>query len=104
MFNLGRAIQSEWEVQIQSDGSFAYCSAEIGVIVFGVNSLGSVFEQVSWSIVPNESSEAFTYAYNGIRAAFFAQGAVRLCDQGSACDFCEQLRDIQESPEVAKVL
>ncbi len=41
MFNLGRAIQSEWEVQIQSDGSFAFCSAEIDVIVFGVNSLGS---------------------------------------------------------------
>ncbi len=49
MFNLGRAIQSEWELQIQSDGSFAFCSAEIGVIVFGVNSLGSVSKQVSWS-------------------------------------------------------
>ncbi len=71
MFNLGRAIQSKWELQIQSDGSFAFCSAEIGVIVFGVNSLGSVFKQVSWSIVPNESSDAFAYAYNGIRAAFF---------------------------------
>ncbi len=77
------------------------------MIVFGVNSLGSVFKQVSWSIVPNESSEAFTYAYNGIRAAFFGlfkKGAVRLFEPGSACDFCEQLRDIQESPEVAKVL
>ena len=70
MFHLGRAIQCEWELQIQLDGSFAFCSAEIGVIVFGVNSLGSVFKQVSWSIVPNESSEAFTYAYNCIRAAF----------------------------------
>jgi hypothetical protein len=55
MFNLGSAIQYEWELQIQSDGSCAFCSAEIGVIVFGVNSLGSVFKQVSWSIVPNES-------------------------------------------------
>ncbi len=107
MFNLGRAIQSEWKLQIQSDGSFAFCSAEIGVIVFGVNSLGSVFKLVSWSIVPNESSEAFTYAHNCIRAAFFGlfkKGAVRLCEQGSACDCCEQLRDIQESPEVAKVV
>ena len=76
------------------------------MIVFGVNPLGSVFKQVSWSIVPNESSEAFTYAYNRIRAAFlglFKKGAVRLCERGSACDFCEQLRDIQESQEVAKV-
>ncbi len=107
MFNLGSAIQSEWELQIQSDGSFAFCSAEIGMIVFGVNSLCSVFKQVSWSIVQNESSEAFTYAYNGIRAAFFGlfkTGAVQLCERGSACNFCEQLRDIQESPEVDKVL
>jgi hypothetical protein len=29
---------------------------------------------------------------------------VRLCERGSACDFCEQLRNIQESQEVAKVL
>ena len=71
LFNLGRAIQREWELQIQSDSSFAFCSAEIGVIVFGVNSLGSVFKKASWSIVPNESSEAFAYAYNGTRAAFF---------------------------------
>jgi hypothetical protein len=108
MFDLGRAIQSKWEVQIQSDGSFgrsAFCSAEIGVIVFGVNSLGSVFKQVSR--FPNESSEAFAYAYNGIRAAFFGlfkKGGVRLCERGSACDFCEQLRDIQDSLGVAKVL
>jgi hypothetical protein len=95
------------ELQIQLDGSFAFCSAEIGVIVLGVNSLGSVFKQVSWSIIPNESSEAFVYAYNGIRAAFFGlfkKGAVRLCERGSACDFCNQLRDIRESPEVVKVL
>jgi hypothetical protein len=25
-------------------------------------------------------------------------------ERGSACNFCDQLRDIQESPEVAKVL
>ena len=108
LFNLGRAIQCEWELQIQSDGSFAFCSADIGVIVFGVNSLGSVFKQVSFSIVPNESSDVFAFAYNGgIRAAFFGlfkKGAVRLCERGSACEFCAQLRDIQESPEVAKVL
>ena len=74
------------------------------MIVFGVNSLGSVFKQASWSIVPNESAEAFTYAYNGIRAAFFGLFTVRLCEPGRACEFCEQLREIQESPKVAKVL
>ncbi len=29
---------------------------------------------------------------------------MRLCERVSVCDFCEQLRDIQESQEVAKVL
>jgi hypothetical protein len=78
-----------------------HCSY-LSIPVFCVNSLGSVFKQVSWSIVPNESAEAFTYAYNGIRAAS-RRGP---CDSepGSACDFCEQLHDIQESQEVAKVL
>ncbi len=77
-------------MQIQSDGSFAFCSADIGVIVFSVKSFGSVFKQVLWSIVPNKSSAAFTYAYNGIRAAFFGllkKGALQLCEQGSACNF-----------------
>ncbi len=51
--------------------------------------------------------KAFAYAYNGIWAAFFGlfkKGTERLCERGSACNFCELLRDIQESPEVVKVL
>ncbi len=58
-------------------------------------------------MVPNESSEAFTYAYNDILAAFFGlfkKGGVRLCERVSACDFFVQLCDIQESQEVANVL
>ncbi len=60
------------------------------MIVFGVNSLGNVFKQVSWSIVLNESSEAFAYAFNCICAAFFSlfkNGAARLCERGSESNF-----------------
>jgi hypothetical protein len=60
-------------------------------------------------MVPNESAQAFAYAYNGIRKAFFELfrlGAVRLCvpRPGHSCAFCEQLLDIQSAPEVAIVL
>jgi hypothetical protein len=109
LFNAGRAMQTGWELQVQADGSFDFCAAKLGVIVFGVNSLRGIFRPVSWSLVPNESSEAFGYAYNGIRAAFFGllkPGAVRLCPArpGHSCAFCEQLLDIQKAPEVARVL
>ena len=103
--NVGRAIQSGWNLHFQGDGSFDYCSSKLGVIVMGVNSLRGIFRPVSWSMVPNESAQAFAYAYNGIRKAFFElfkPGAVRLC--GHSCAFCEQLLDIQSAPEVAIVL
>ncbi len=77
------------------------------MIIIVVTSLGSAFTQVSWSVVPNESFEAFSSAYNGIRAAVFDQfkkGAVRLCARGAGCGFCAELRDIQESLQVVKVL
>ena len=109
LFNVGRAMQTGWELQVQADGSFDYCESKLGVIVFGVHSLRGIFRPVSWSLVPNESSEAFEYAYNGIRVAFFnlfQRGSVRLCPArpGHSCKFCEQLLDIQQAQEVARIL
>jgi hypothetical protein len=62
------AIGSGWQLHIQWDGTFGMCASDIGVIqvVFGVNSLRGIFRPVSWSIVANESSEAFVHCYNGI--------------------------------------
>ena len=68
--NVGRAIQSGWSLHFQGDGSFDYCSSKLGVIVMGVNSLRGIFRPVSWSMVPNESAQAFAYAYNGSRTIF----------------------------------
>jgi hypothetical protein len=107
LLNVGRAIGSKWELHIQSDGTFGLCASDIGVINFGVNSLRGIFRQVSWSIVANESSEAFAYCYNGIRAAFFkllTPGEVRLCPISAKCQCCQQIREVQAMPEVIKVL
>ena len=107
LLNVGRAIGSGWELHIQSDGTFGLCASDIGVIVFGVNSLRGIFRPVWWSIVANESSEAFAYCYNGIRAAFFrllTPGEVRLCPISAQCLCCQQIREVQEMPEVVKVL
>ncbi len=48
IFNVARAIASGWELQIQADGSYEFCTSELGVIVFGVNSLRGIFPRVSW--------------------------------------------------------
>jgi hypothetical protein len=85
ILNVGRAIGSGWQLQIQAVGSFARCASDIGVIILGVDSLRGNLRYVSWPIVlilPNESSEAFSYCFNGIRAEFFKLlflGEVRLC-------------------------
>jgi len=105
IFNIGSAIQSGWEMQLQADGSFNFCASNFGIILFCVNSLRSIFRYVAWSIVPNESSEAFEFAYNGFRVAFFslfAPGKLRVCD--GKCALCDQFRDIQSAPEVIAVL
>ncbi len=64
---------------------------------------------MSWSLVPNESSDAFSAVYNGAREAFFSvltPGAlqVRLCPPGQGCELCDQIRDLQSSREVKAVL
>ncbi len=59
LLNVGRAIGSGWELHLQTDGTFGLCASDIGIIVFGVNSLRGIFRPVSWSIIANESSEAF---------------------------------------------
>jgi hypothetical protein len=107
LLNVGRAIGSRWELHIQSDGTFGLCASDIGVIIFGVNSLRCIFRPVAGSIVANESSEAFAYCYNGIRAAFFrllTPGSVQLCPISAQCLCCQQIREVQEMPEVVKVL
>ena len=35
LFNLARALQSGWPMQVQTDGSFDFCDSKLGVIVFG---------------------------------------------------------------------
>jgi hypothetical protein len=107
IFNFARAIASGWELQIQADESYDFCSSELGVIVLGVNSLRGIFRPVSWSLVRNESLDAFGYAYNGIRASVFSllkPGALRMCLHGEACEFCEQVHNLQQSQHVGNVL
>ncbi len=43
LLNVGRTIGSAWELHIQSDGTFGLCASDIGVVVFGVNSLRGIF-------------------------------------------------------------
>ena len=85
LLNLARSLQSGLPMQVQTDGSFDHCDSKLGVKVFGVNSLRGKFRPVSWSLVPNESSGAFSAVYNGAREAFFSvltPGALRLCPPG----------------------
>ena len=83
--------------------------SDLDVIVFGVNPLHGICRQDSWSIVHNESSDTFTCAYNGISLrtsvlSLLKQCTLRLCSHGDECEFCEQVRNLQQSQEVACVL
>ena len=102
----GRAIQSEWEIELQTDGSFNFCDKEFGLIAIGVNSLRSIFRQISFSIVPSESAEAFMYSYRGGQQTFFRFCKdYRLCPPGTTqCQLCDMVRDIVSSPDVKKLL
>ena len=106
ILNVGRAIGSGWQLHIQADGTFGFCASDIGVIVFGVNSLRCIFRPVSWSIVANESSEAFAYCYNGIRAAFFkllTPCEVRLCPISCAVSRYEKCRRWQRLGKYCRI-
>ena len=94
LMNLGRAIQSEWEVQLQSDGSFNHCSADFGLIAYGVNSLRCKFRIVSYSIVPSEHHHAFISSFNGMEKGFFSLCNMTLCPSDKQCAMCEEVRDI----------
>ncbi len=41
LLNLGRALNSGWEIQLQSDAPFNVCTEAVGELGFGVNSLGA---------------------------------------------------------------
>ena len=94
LMNLGRQIQSEWEVQLQSDGSFNHCSADFGLIAYGVNSLRCKCRIVSYSIVPSEHHNAFIASFNGVEKGFFGLCNMTLCPSDKQCSMCEEVRDI----------
>ncbi len=56
--NIGRALNSGWELQLQVDATFKVCTEAIGVLGFGVNSLGAHMNLVCAALIPdNRESE-----------------------------------------------
>ena len=104
LLNLGRAIQSEWEVQLQADGSFNFCDRKFGLLSFGVNSLNAKFRQVAISMVPSEHSSAFITTFNGIENGFFRLCDMCLCPAETTCKVCEEVRDIVQNPKVKQAI
>ena len=104
LLNLGRAIQSEWEVQLQADGSFNFCDRKFGLLSFGVNSLNEKFQQVTISLVPSEHNTAFSTTYNGIENGFFKLCDMQLCPAEKDCKVCEEVRDIVQNPLVTQAI
>ena len=104
LLNLGRAIQSEWELQLQADGSFNFCDRKFGLLCFGVNSLNAKFQQVAISIVLSEHSTAFITTYNDIENVFSRLCDMNLCPAESECRVCEEVRDIVQHPKVKQAI
>ncbi len=79
LMNIGRAIQSGWEVQLQSYGSFNHCSADFGIIAYGLNSLRCQCRIISYSIVPSKHYLSFLASYIGVEKGFFSLCNMTLC-------------------------
>ena len=94
LMNIGRAIQSGWEVQLQSNGSFNHCSADFGLIAYGLNSLHCQCRTISYSIVPSERHFSFLASHIGVEKGFFSLCNMTLCPSDKQCSLCEEVRDI----------
>jgi hypothetical protein len=72
LLNIGRALNSGWEMQLQVDATFKVCTEAVGVLGFGVNSLGAHMNLVCTALIPDnrESEEMMKETWNAIRRAF----------------------------------
>ncbi len=70
LLNVCRALNSGWPLQIQADATYGICAEAVGLLGFGVNSLGAHIHLVGMAIIPeSESTKLYTETWTAIREA-----------------------------------
>ena len=52
LFNPLKVVNSGWQLQVQADATFRVCVEEVGLLGFGVNSLGAKSHLTVVSLIP----------------------------------------------------
>ncbi len=61
--NMARAVNSGSQKQDHTDTAFNWCGKEVTLVGFGMNRMGTHFNQVSVSLVNTESKEGIKNSY-----------------------------------------
>ena len=63
--NGARSVNSKWQVSLHNDGAYNFCKKDIGLLAFGLNSMGNHYNPMSISIVNSESIDSILTSIGG---------------------------------------
>jgi hypothetical protein len=97
--NGARGINSKWQIFLHSDGAYNWCKKDIGLLAFGLNSMGNHYNPLSISIVNSESIASITTSWrNTVKGLYSLFKEVQICNDDE-CSFCSMLREQIEGEE-----
>ena len=103
LFNPLKVVNSRWQLQVQADATFRVCVEEVGLLGFGVNSLGAKFHLTVVSMIPQsiENKKAYLETWKSVNSSLnlLLRTHIRCPLKGcEACDFLHVIKT-QESVE-----
>jgi len=103
LFNPLKVVNSGWQLQVQADATFRVCVEEVGLLGFGVNSLGAKFHLTVVSMIPQsiENKKAYLETWKSVNSSLnlLLRTHIRCPLKGcEACDFLHVIKT-QESVE-----
>ena len=105
LLNVCRALNSGWPLQIQADATYAICAEAVGLLGFGVNSLGAHIHLVGMAIIPeSESTKLYTETWTAIREALHSLLTNFVFCPIHGCQCCEAVRAVKEDPYTQEML
>jgi len=95
--NVCRALNSGWPLQIQADATYGICAEAVGLLGFGVNSLGAHIHLVGMAIIPeSESKHMYRRTWTAIREALHSLLTNFVFCPIHGCQCCEAVRAVKE--------
>ena len=105
LLNVCRALNSGWPLQIQADATYGICAEAVGLLGFGVNSLGAHIHLVGMAIIPeSESTKLYTETWTAIREALHSLLTNFVFCPIHGCQCCEAVRAAKEHDYTREML